>query len=370
MGRSRSDGPSGTKGSECHRSRSGERGRRDRGHGSERRHDSPRHRESGERARATSSSGGSSSRSKQAYSSDVPGSGRASGRAINVWPSTSTHHQHSLSDHHHHGRRESVDKEKSGSSYMSRFDYSCLQSYRRHLRRELSQWSHRLPDQQGWTTRQVIQARQTRQSWLTRQVWWARWTRQMTRTQQKKSQQGFTTWQRVMSLTTAADDSAGVADPAHEEDSTGVADSADRQDLAVEDSARVDGPVAQGTPAGTTPAAAFTPDRQGQDTTMVSDASSLIFLSLSRQINQTALLDFMSIMTLMQRRMDMGIPVPDTQSRPIAQTPTSRVLLAGDWERRFWKPSHLQYHEPPLGTEQQRHPCPLLLGAKPLWHWG
>ena len=49
--------------------------------------------------------------------------------------------------------------------------YSCLQSYRRHLRRELSQWSHRLPDQQGWTTRQVWRARQTRQSWPTRQVW-------------------------------------------------------------------------------------------------------------------------------------------------------------------------------------------------------
>ena len=69
------------------------------------------------------------------------------------------------------------------------------------------------------------------------------------------------------------DDSAGVADPAHEKDSAGVADSADRQDSAVDNSARGDGPVAQGTPAGTTPAAAFTPDRQGQDTTIVSDAS-------------------------------------------------------------------------------------------------
>ena len=45
--------PSGTKGSERHRSHSGERGCRDRGHGSERRHDSSRfrhsfgHRESG-----------------------------------------------------------------------------------------------------------------------------------------------------------------------------------------------------------------------------------------------------------------------------------------------------------------------------------
>ena len=45
VGRSRSDGgpmPSGTNGSERHRSRSGERGRRDRGHGSERCHESSR----------------------------------------------------------------------------------------------------------------------------------------------------------------------------------------------------------------------------------------------------------------------------------------------------------------------------------------
>ena len=75
--------PSGINGSERHRSRSGERGRRDRGHGSERCHESSRfhHSTSGERARPTASSGGSSSRSKQADVTDV-------------WPSTSTHHQH------------------------------------------------------------------------------------------------------------------------------------------------------------------------------------------------------------------------------------------------------------------------------------
>ena len=92
--------PSRTNGSEHHRSRSGERGRRDQGHGSERCHESSRfhhatrHRESGERARPTSSSGGSSSRSKQADSMDVPGYDGASGRVTDVRPSTSTHHQH------------------------------------------------------------------------------------------------------------------------------------------------------------------------------------------------------------------------------------------------------------------------------------
>ena len=37
---------------------------------------------------------------------------------------------------------------------------------------------------------------------------------------------------------------------------------------------------------------------------------------------------------------------------------------------KIWKPSHFSYHEDPLGIEQQRHMCSLLLGAKPLWHWG
>ena len=61
----------------------------------------------------------------------------------------------------------------------------------------------------------------------------------------------------------------------------------------MDDSARDDGPVAQGTPAENTPAA-------GQDTSMVSDVSSLLFPSLPRNINQANLVDFMSMWTLMQ----------------------------------------------------------------------
>ena len=92
MGRSRFDVgpvPSGTNGSEHHRSHSGDRGRR--GHGLERRHDSPRSRHSprcrwsGERTRPTSS-GGSSSRARHADPTEAPGSGRASGRATEVQP--------------------------------------------------------------------------------------------------------------------------------------------------------------------------------------------------------------------------------------------------------------------------------------------
>ena len=46
------------------------------------------------------------------------------------------------------------------------------------------------------------------------------------------------------------------------------------------------------------------------------------------------------------------------------------ILLAGNWIRRCWKPSHLPDHKPPLSTERQRHMCSPLLGAKPSWHLG
>ena len=97
------------------------------------------------------------------------------------------------------------------------------------------------------------------------------------------------------------DNPAGVAGPAH------------HQNPAVDGPAVVDGPVAHGTPAGNTPAA-------GQDSSMLSDVSSLLFPSLPRAINQTTLIDFMSMWTLMQYRMDPGIAVPYAQARPTAQS--------------------------------------------------
>ena len=144
----RSDSSSGAKGSERHRSRSGERNRQS--HGSDRRQDSPRSQHSsrhdsgrreGKRAQPTSL-GGSSSR-RQADSTGGPGSSRVSSRATDVWPSGCSYHSHhhhrkSLGDrrslsssslrasadhksppgHHQDGRRESA--EMSGSSYVSR----------------------------------------------------------------------------------------------------------------------------------------------------------------------------------------------------------------------------------------------------------
>ena len=117
--------PSGTKGSEHHRSRSGDRSRRSHGlerpHVSPRSRHSPRRRRSGQRTRPTSSSGGSSSRARHADSTDAPGSGGASGRATEVRPSSSaTHHQR------HHSRlsgdRRPLSSEKSGLSYLSRHE--------------------------------------------------------------------------------------------------------------------------------------------------------------------------------------------------------------------------------------------------------
>ena len=146
----RSDAPSGTKGSDRHRSHSDERGHRDNRRGSERRQESPRARhsprphESGERTRPSSSSGRSGSKSKQVDSTDLPESNRASGKATDVQPSTTHHHHHhprasvdhrslpssswasvdrrSLPEQHHHGRCESADKDQSGSSHVSRRD--------------------------------------------------------------------------------------------------------------------------------------------------------------------------------------------------------------------------------------------------------
>ena len=126
----------------------------------------------------------------------------------------------------------------------------------------------------------------------------------------------------------ADDDSAGVmgpagmTGPAEDEDLAGVTGPAgvmgpaEREDSAAAHSAGGSGPAGQRMPAGTTPAMSQTPDQQRHDSVMASEDGSVIFLSLPRQINQTSLLDFMSMMTLMQRRMDTVMPVPDSQDRP------------------------------------------------------
>ena len=122
------------------------------------------------------------------------------------------------------------------------------------------------------------------------------------------------------------DDPAEVADPAshqapaedgpvHDDDGpAGVAGPAHHQDQAVNIPARIEEPVAHGTPAGNTPAARH-------DSSLSSVFSGTIFPSLPKAINQTQLVDFMTMWILMQRRIDLGRTVRDTQARPVAQTP-------------------------------------------------
>ena len=140
---SRSDGPSGTRGSDRHHSHSDERGHRDHHRGSSRRH-SPRRHESGERTRPSSSSGRSSSRSKHGVDSTaLPGSTRASGKATDVRPSSSHHHHHqrstfssratvdhrSLPEQHHHRQHENKAKDQTAElPTCTHFEYFVLKN--------------------------------------------------------------------------------------------------------------------------------------------------------------------------------------------------------------------------------------------------
>ena len=356
VGSSRSDGgpvPSGTSGSEHHGSRRDDRDRQ--GHGSDGRHNSPRSSHSsrrgrsGERSRPTSS-GGSSSRARHMDPTDAPGSGRASGRATEVRPSSSATHQchhsrsspdrRSRSGSRHHDRRERVDSVRSGVSYVSRRDV---------------QLSPSAPEKTEKRTITVIPS--------------------PPRPAHTDDLAGMTgpVDSAALADSAALDDSAGVTGPAdlvEADDSAGyesagglgsevdepeivydsatVADSAQHQDPAAansarppnsagndsalpqdsagddsvqpkvsarDDSARDAGPAAQGTPAGNAPV-----DRQ--DASIVSDVSSLIFPSMPRRINQETLLDFLSMWTLMQHRME-GPTAPDAHSRPVVETPTT-----------------------------------------------
>ena len=364
----RSDGVSGAKGSERHRSRSGECNRRS--HGSDRRQDSPRSyhssrhdsgRREGERARPTSSGGSSSKR--QADSMGGPGSSRVFSRATDVRPSGSSSHSHhhhlkssgdrrSLSSsssrasadcksppgHHQDGRRESA--ERSGSSYVSRREVQLSPAIAqspedRRIIRVIP--SPTRPEHVEESAAEVDDpARVTGP------------TEALTGpagdgpadddpASYDPAYGGSAGDGSARGPVMATDDELDIVDepeevadptsqqsagdsPAHDDDDpAGVAGPAHHQNPAVDGPAVVDGPVAHGTPAGNTPAA-------GQDSSMLSDVSNILFPSLPRAINQTTLIDFMSMWTLTQRGMDPGMAVPYAQARPTAQStvPTPR----------------------------------------------
>ena len=247
--RPRSDSSSGAKGSEYHRSRSGERNRRSQR--SDRRQDSPRSHHSsrhdsgcweGERARPTSS-GGSSSR-RQADSMGGPGSSRVFSRATDVRPSGSSSHSHhhhrkssgdrrSLSSsslresadhksppgHHQDGRRESA--ERSGSSFISRREVqlspAIAQSPERRtitviasparqntLKNLQLKWTTQQEwrvRQRLWTAQQVTAQQVTARQMTTRQVRAQQMTAQHMMGQQVTGQQADPSWSWMKSRT-------------------------------------------------------------------------------------------------------------------------------------------------------------------------
>ena len=120
--------------------------------------------------------------------------------------------------------------------------------------------------------------------------------------------------------------SAMVVDPASLADSARSADPAKFADSARSaDSARVANQAGTAIPAAVpNPAGSDTPAHQSMDQGPATDvSSSLIFPSLPRHISQSRLLDFMSMMTLMQRHFGEGTPAvtPETTAGPATNSP-------------------------------------------------
>ena len=214
--------------------------------------------------------------------------------------------------------------------------YSCPRPFPSHQREESSLWFHRRPNQKTLTNLQVWWVQQkwtTRQQWRVRQMLWTaqqvtaqQVTAQQMTGQQVTGQQGGPSWSRMTSqkswmiqqkLPIQHTIRSQQGRPSTWWWQPGWCGQPSTP--AVDGPAVVDEPVAYGTPAGSTPAAA-------QDSSMLLDVSSLLFPSLPRAINQTTLIDFMSMWTLMQCRMDLGMAVPYAQARPASQTtaPTPR----------------------------------------------
>ena len=301
---SRSDSPFGTRGSDRHRSHSDERGHRDHHRGSSRHHESPRAKsarhkhsprrhESREQTRPSSSSGRSRSRSRHGVdSTDHPGSTRATSKATDSRPSH--HHQsrgtvdhRSLPSQHHSSCHEKDSMDHPGSTHVSRKEIDMTTT---------------VPDQPERRTITVIQSPPGPAS----EDDWAGSTGPA---EVADSAQDDGSARPV--------DSSVVADPAGGDDSAGVADPAAVGGQArTADSARIADPAGQNVPAVVTPAGSQTPAQQPQDQEPSSEEGCGIFPLLPRRINQANPLDFMSIMTVMQRHMDNVTSGPENPDRP------------------------------------------------------
>ena len=238
---------------------------------------------------------------------DAPGSGRASGRATEVQPSSSSthhqrHHSRSSADHgsrsrsQHHDRRESVDSVRSGSSYVSRhevqlFPVAPQQTEKRTITVIPLPPRPAQTDDSTGVTGPADSAALADLAGVTGPM-------DSTEAQDSAGYESAGDLSLEVEEPEIVYDSVAVAHPAQDQDPAGADsarpqdsagdDSAHPQDSAGDDSARGDGSAAQGTPAGTTPVVR-------QDTSMVSDVSSLMFPSLLRNINQATLVDLMSM---------------------------------------------------------------------------
>ena len=343
-------------GSKRHRSRSGDHKRRS--HGCDRRQDSPRHhtsrhdsgRREGERSRP-SSSGGSSSR-RHVDSTGGSGSSCVS-KATDARPSASSSHAHhhrkssgdrrSLSSsssrasadrksppgHHHERRRECA--ERSGSSYVSRQEV------------QLSPAVTQSPERRTITVIPSL-ARPDHVEEPAAEVAGPAIVTGPSEVVDGPADDGPASDSPAGNDPaddgpaydgSAGDGSAGdgsarhdepvvldgpdeVADPARQQSATdGSAlqfdDPAALDGPACHQPLVLDGPAAHGTPAGNTPSG-------GQDASILTGVSSPLFPSVPTSINQATLIDFMSMWTLLQQRMDQGMAVPDGQARPVAQS--------------------------------------------------
>ena len=116
-------------------------------------------------------------------------------------------------------------------------------------------------------------------------------------------------------------DSSMSPDPARSEDSAMAADPASFADPGRSgDPAKVADPASDADPAvAHNPAGSDTPAHQSTDQALATDdSSSLIFPSLPKHITQSSLLDFMSMMALMQKCFGEGTPdvTPETTAGP------------------------------------------------------
>ena len=195
--------------------------------------------------------------------------------------------------------------------------YRCPQQHHRRLRREPSQWSLHLPDQHTRTTQQMWRARQrrtTQQATSQQGISGKKWTsRRLCTTQQLLPTQHRIRTQQVLTQ------------HAHRTQLATTRHIHRIQQVMTQHTHRTQHVMTRQGVTGQQPRVPWQGLRQLLDKTLSWFLMSAVSCSpLPRIINQATSLDFISMWTLMQRRMDRGM-APDAQSRPVDQTPMTTL---------------------------------------------